>query len=369
MGDEVPTPGSILQAELDKRGWNQTEFSEIIDRPGRLVSEILAGKRSITPETAKAFAAALGSSAEYWLELDAKYQLSKTAPAATHIERKARLRERFPVREMLKRGWIELSDSDDELERRVLKFFKISAIEDRVAVDHAARRNYSVELSSSQEAWLFRVYGLATALQVPRYSETRLREALGQLELLMTEPEEIRRVPRILMECGVRFIIVEPIPGSKIDGVCFWLDKNRSPALGLSLKGGDQIDRFWFNLRHEIEHILRGDGRQGAVIDDFDDNGADENEAETAANSAAEDFCVPSAKMKDFFARHHPMYSEKALIGFSRLMKRHPGIVAGQIQRHLNRWDIFKKYQVKVRHVIIETALTDGYGKSVSLDY
>lgn len=366
--NDVPTPGTVLQNELDKRGWNQTEFAEIIGRPGRLISEILAAKRAITPETANEFAAALGTTAQYWMDLDTAYQLAGARPAGDHIARKARLRERFPVREMVKRGWIKPGESDEVIERNVLQFFNISDIEQPIAFDHAARRNYVDSLSATQEAWIFRVMRLASALTVPKYSETRLREALGQLELFMTEPEEIRHIPRILTESGVRFVIVEPIPGSRIDGVCFWVDKNRSPILGLSLKGSDQIDRFWFNLRHEIEHILRGDGRMGGVIDDFEESGASERECEKAANLAAADFCVPSTKMNDFYARHHPIYSDAALVGFSRLMKRHPGIVAGQLQKKLNRWDLYKKYQVRVRHIITQTALTDGYGKSIPLE-
>jgi HTH-type transcriptional regulator / antitoxin HigA len=219
-----------------------------------------------------------------------------------------------------------------------------------------------------QEAWLLRVYKLASALTVPKYSESVLRAALGDLELLMTEPDEIRHIPRILTECGVRFVVVEPIPGSRIDGVCFWLDRNRSPVIGLSLKGSDQIDRFWFNLRHEIEHVLRCDGRSGIVIDDFEDVSASASEAERAANLAAADFCVPQKKMDDFVARHHPIYTNQALVGFSRLMKRHPGIIAGQLQKRLDRWDLFKKFQAKVRHIITKTALTDGYGRTISIE-
>lgn len=178
------------------------------------MSEILAGKRAITPETAHEFAAALGTTPQYWMDLDTAFQLSRARPVGDRIARRARLRERFPVREMVKRGWVEATESEEELERRVLQFFNISEIDQPVVFEHAARRNYAESLSSAQEAWLFRVHKLASALDVPKYSETRLREALGKLELLMTEPEEIRHVPRILSECGVRFVIVEPIPGS-----------------------------------------------------------------------------------------------------------------------------------------------------------
>lgn len=367
MEEEIRSPGRHLQDAIEAHGWTQAEFAEIVGRPGRLISEIIAEKRGITPDTAVAFAAALNTTPEYWMKLDATYQLSKAGPAADRINRRAQLHKRFPVREMTKRGWIKAAASDDELEQSVLKFFGIASIDDPIVFDHAARRNYANELSTVQEAWLMRVYRLASALVVPKFSESMLRDALPQLEALMIEPELVSQVPRILSECGVRLVIVEPLPGSKIDGVCFWLDKNRSPVIGLSLKGGDQIDRFWFNLRHEIEHVLRGDGRDSAMIDDFE-NAPSESEAEKIANLAAADFCVPQKRMDDFVARHHPIYTNQALVGFSRLMKRHPGIVAGQLQKRLDRWDLFKKFQAKVRQIITQTALTDGYGRTISIE-
>ncbi len=365
MQDDTLLPGKALQDALEARGWTQGEFAEIIGRPARVISEIITGKKPITLDVAREIAVALGTTAEHWINLETTYQLATATPVAPRIGLEARLRQKFPIREMMKRGWIKPAKTYDDLERNVFAFFRITSLDEPILFDHAARRNYLKELSSVQAAWLFRVRDLASVLSVPKYSETRLRDALDELELLMTEPEEIRHIPRILNERGVRFVIVEPIPGAKIDGACFWLDKNRSLVTGLSLKGGDQIDRFWFNLRHEIEHVLRADGRTTAIIDDFETGAADE--CERAANFAAGDFCVPVKKMEDFIARHHPVYAYQSLIGFSRLIKRHPGIVSGQLQNQLGRWDLFKKYQVKVRHIILRTALTDGYGRTVEL--
>jgi HTH-type transcriptional regulator/antitoxin HigA len=133
-------------------------------------------------------------------------------------------------------------------------------------------------------------------------------------------------------------------------------------VIGLSLKG-DHIDRFWFNLWHEIEHILRGDGKEGdIVVDDFEADASQLSDRELAANEAAANHCVPSKLMKDFIARHNPMFSEKSIIGFARIVKRHPGIVAGQIQKRTGRWDLFKKLQPRVREIVTRSALTDGYG-------
>jgi HTH-type transcriptional regulator/antitoxin HigA len=358
---EVFPPGEFLNNELEARGWTQTEFAEIIGRPARLVNEIVAGKRGITPETARDFAAALGTSAQLWMNLESAYQLSKVPPREVRVAREAALRERFPIREMMKRGWIKATKSYDELEASVLSFFCLTRVDEPIAFPHAARKTNDEELSTVQYAWIFRVRQLAIALRVSKCSPTKLGAAVSDLERLMTEPEEIRHVPRVIAEAGVRLVVVEPIPASKIQGVCFWLDES-SPVIGLSLKS-DFIDRFWFNLWHEIAHVLRGDGKDEMIIDDFDETSPPENEAERAANAYATDRCVPAKIMKDFILRHSPMFSEKNMIGFSRLMKRHPGIVAGQIQRATGRYDLFKKHQPRVRQIVVETAITDGYGR------
>ena len=67
---EVFPPGEFLRDELDARGWNQTDFAEIIGKRPGVVNEIIAGKRAVTPETAKLLAAALGTSAQFWINLE-----------------------------------------------------------------------------------------------------------------------------------------------------------------------------------------------------------------------------------------------------------------------------------------------------------
>lgn len=366
---EVFPPGEFLADELKERGWTQTEFAEIIRRPNKLVNEIIAGKKSVTPETAREFAAALGTSPQYWLNLESAYQLWRIAPSQSVdlITREAMLRDRYPIREMIKRGWIDGSENIEVVEKRVFDFYRINNINEEPQIAYASRRNTREEYSAFQEAWLFRVKQLAEAFPAPGYSEKKLRNAATSMELLLIEPEEIRHVPPLLLECGVRLVIVELIPNSKFDGVCLWINKGKSPVIGLTLKW-DYIDRFWFNLRHEIEHVLRGDGKTKVIIDDSDTGADYDDPVERVANIAAANFCVPQDSLDDFILRHDPMYSTNKLIGFSRLMKRHPGIVAGQLQRKIDRPELFKKFQSRVRGIITEVALTDGYGKQLPVE-
>ena len=67
MAAEVFPAGEYLADELDARGWTQADFAEVLGRPAQFVSEIISGKKEITRESAAQIAAALGTSAEFWL--------------------------------------------------------------------------------------------------------------------------------------------------------------------------------------------------------------------------------------------------------------------------------------------------------------
>lgn len=59
--------------------------------------------------------------------------------------------------------------------------------------------------------------------------------ALARLRMLMHVPQEVRHMSRALAEAGVRLVIVEPLPGGRIDGATFWLDESSS-VVALSLR-------------------------------------------------------------------------------------------------------------------------------------
>jgi HTH-type transcriptional regulator/antitoxin HigA len=43
---EVFPPGEFIREELDARGWTQGDLAQIMDRPLRLINELVAGKRA-----------------------------------------------------------------------------------------------------------------------------------------------------------------------------------------------------------------------------------------------------------------------------------------------------------------------------------
>ncbi|MGK7949240.1 MAG: HigA family addiction module antitoxin [Xenococcaceae cyanobacterium] len=66
--------GRILQRELDARGWTQKDLAEITHLSTQAINEIIKETRQITPETARELSCALGTTAEFWTNLEANYR-------------------------------------------------------------------------------------------------------------------------------------------------------------------------------------------------------------------------------------------------------------------------------------------------------
>ena len=364
---DIPHPGEFIRDELEARGWSQRDLSYVLDMPEQAVNMIVAGKRGISPEMALALGKAFDISAEYFANLQQAYEMSNARRPDPGIERRALLQGSYPVREMIRRSWLEDTDIG-LLEAQMMRFFCKNDLSDIPYMAHAARKNDYSETTPAQLAWLFRVRQIAAEMIVPNYSETKLRALINELPRYMIDPEEVRHVPRALAECGVRFAIVETLPKANIDGVCFWQDDG-GPVVGMTVRQ-DRIDNFWFVLRHELEHVLRKDGRGHGLtakavdidLEGGDTEAGDALPEERLANMAAADFCVPSNELESFYLRKAPFISERDTLGFARRIQRHPGIVVGQLQRKMGRYDWLARYKVKIRQFLVSGCIVDGWG-------
>lgn len=78
----IPThPGSILKQDfLVPMGVSQLALSEHLRIPIHRINGIIRGRRAITPETAWLLAQALGTTPEFWLNLQAAHDLAASRP-------------------------------------------------------------------------------------------------------------------------------------------------------------------------------------------------------------------------------------------------------------------------------------------------
>ena len=81
--NRVPVhPGEILLEEfLQPLGFTQVALADHIGVPTQRVNELVRGKRGVTPETAWLLSQAFKTTPEFWLNLQAAFDLAVSKPA------------------------------------------------------------------------------------------------------------------------------------------------------------------------------------------------------------------------------------------------------------------------------------------------
>jgi len=364
-------PGEYLRDEIEERGWTPSDFAEILGIERNVVSDIFVGRRSISTELAVSLGQALGTSAQFWLNLQSAYKLAIEQRRDDGVAHRAKLFSLAPVRLMQKRNWIEEVNDTITLDKQICKFYRIKSIDEPIYFSHAARKSDDYDrVTPAQLAWLTRARNLAEVIQVEdKFRDDKLDGLLGEIRLLTENLEDVRRVPRLLAKYGIRFLIVEYLPQTKIDGACFWLDGD-SPVIVLSLRH-DRIDNFWQSLMHEVRHLQNQDGKEQAILDTamvgrdaqpFADKPKEEQEADIFAAT----FLIDPAELEDFIIRVDPYFSRDKIQGFALRLRVHPGIVVGQLQhREIIKYSYFRPLLERVQNVISRSALIDGWGQTV----
>ena len=71
-------PGEILGEELEELNITATELARTLRVPANRITQIVTGKRSVTADTALRLARHLGTSADFWMNLQKSYELRTT---------------------------------------------------------------------------------------------------------------------------------------------------------------------------------------------------------------------------------------------------------------------------------------------------
>jgi HTH-type transcriptional regulator/antitoxin HigA len=349
---QVRPPGAILKRELAARGWTQKDLAQILGRPPQVITEIIRGTKQITPDTALELGAAFGNAPRLWTNLETEYRLHLARmkhPSGSSIERRAKIFQRLPIAEIVRRGWIGGSSNVDELERQVCEFLDIKSIdEDRPPIVNYRRSTDAEDVVAAQHAWVRRIEIVAARQRVKgRFSADRLRAALGSIRALARAEEDVAKVPPLLNSLGIRFVIVTHLPRTKVDGAA--ARGPEGPIVAVSLRY-NRIDWFWFTLMHELAHLALS--HQKGHLDIFESGSATDDD-ERDANQYAGEALLRQTALDAFLRAHRRSLSKEAIEVFAASEQLHPGIVVGRL--HFEKVIPFshhRSYLVRVGHYL-----------------
>ncbi|MFH2101894.1 MAG: ImmA/IrrE family metallo-endopeptidase [Chloroflexota bacterium] len=326
----VLSPGKVLIRELEARGWTQRDLAEIIDRPYQAVNEIINCNKLITPDTARELARAFGTSIDFWINLETNYRLhlAEKDEKERSIIRRSKLYSIAPVREMIRRSWIEKTDNIDQLEKNVCAFLGISSPNSPLPAVANLRHSQGRDSDTvALNAWVQRVKQIAKRQTGNQFDGTVLKNAIPEILSYAADDQLVSRVPVRLLELGVHFVVVSHLPRTYLDGAVIMDDGH--PIIVLTLRY-DRIDSFWFTLMHEIAHIVLG--HEGILLDNTEEgHGSATEKDEDDANTLAREWLISKPQLTQFIDDVRPHFSKVSIDAFSKRCKRHPGIVLGQL--------------------------------------
>ena len=253
-------PGETLQDELDERGITQTEFAEIIDRPTRTVNEIINGKRAVTPETAQAIAAALGTSPEMWLKMQASYdvfELAKKENKTDEVKERAVLYEIFPVSDLIRRGYLPAKKTVAEIKSKLADLLEIPNLDSfDQYVSPACHRTSTVGDIKEQylKTWVLLGRRKAEKIKVGKFDAEKLEAFAPTIKKHSFVNGGEKKLIEELEKMGVRIVFLPHFVKTRVDGAVTWVEGK--PIVIMSLRY-DRIDNFYFTLLHEIGHIIK----------------------------------------------------------------------------------------------------------------
>jgi HTH-type transcriptional regulator / antitoxin HigA len=353
-----PTALEALRFRMEQADLSPRDLIPFIGSRAK-VSEVLAGKRPLTMQMARALHANLGIPADVLLQ-----QPGGEMPNALEgIDWK-----RFPVTEMARRGWIDTRRNLVDHAEEIMRGLIARAGGEHVLPVAMYRKNDQTRANAKTDpyalkAWCWEVLARANATRPPSAYKSGVVDLkfLRRLATLSWSADGPRLAREFLGKHGVALICLEHLPRTHLDGAALQL-ADGTPVIGLTLRY-DRLDNFWFCLFHELAHIGRhmGGTKQEAFIDDLslrDVEGVRRNPKEHEADEWAENGLIPETDWQASRVKENP--SPLAVMELAQRLEIHPAIVAGRIRHETRNFRLLSHFvgtgEVR-RQLLIEEGL------------
>ncbi|TAG54285.1 MAG: addiction module antidote protein, HigA family [Cytophagales bacterium] len=264
---EATHPGSLIKDELKFRGIAQKDFAHSIDMQPTMLNEIIKGKRAITAEIALILEKSLDIPAEYWMRFQSGYELDCARIKERNITKNALIEQWKVISEYVNVAYLKkknlLNDSLSDCISTVKNLFNAPTIEDLIAQYSGFKLQYAMYRKSEKLqidernlfTWEKVAKNLASEINVKMYDFSNLELLKSELNLIFFENNNVlKKTENLLHSYGIKFLILEKMDKTPVDGITFWSGENPTIVVTLRKKN---IDNFAFTILHELGHVVK----------------------------------------------------------------------------------------------------------------
>jgi HTH-type transcriptional regulator / antitoxin HigA len=343
--DFVTPPGESLEEILETIGMSQVNLARRMGRPIKTINEIIKGKAGITPETALQLELVLDTPASFWINREKRYRESLAREEERlKLEEHIQWLKNFPIKEMIRFGWIDKFSQDTDQLREILNFFGVVSpaqwAELWTQPDAAFRTSSTFEADPfAVTAWLRKGELEAQNISCAPYDKNRFLNSLNEIRSLTNDGPGtfVPQIQRICASAGVATVFTRELPKSRASGATRWLNPNKA-LIQLSLRYKTN-DHLWFTFFHEAGHIVLH-GKKEVFLEGGD---TEKNQKEEQADEFARNLLIPPHE----YAKLQPTYenfSHADIEMYAKQVGVAPGVIVGRLQHdgkippsHLNK--------------------------------
>ncbi len=322
-------PGYYIDEIIEDSGLTQEDFAKRLGTTPKNLSLLVRGKQSLSPDMAMKLSKMLGTSMQYWLNLQSAYDT-----ALAEIQSDKELEQEKQVLKLLGYDYFRDNFGLPDLPRRpseqveqvrgFLKIASLTLLTDRdLAVSfRSAATNMSEKAIVKANAMVQIAINETTQAKAPHYDKRKFMEAID-FALTQTRNHEgfYPLIKGKFFEAGVVLVILPNLKGSKTNGATRRVNKS------VMMMVNDRrlyADSFWFTLLHEAGHVVKNDF--GISFE------RETGEAEKAADEYAENRLIDPALYNRFLREQKGSFTEKAIRAFASRIDRDPGIILGRLE-------------------------------------
>lgn len=348
--DFIIHPGETIKEVLEEREMNQEELAIRTGFSAKHVSEVVNGKKGISPSFAKSLEYVLGIPASFWINLQGIYDKEmleykeQEEIDENEVEIVKGLKKLIKYAEEMN----IMSKTSDVISqiielRTICKVKNLTYINNLVTSQVAFRKSQAIETNIYVlYVWLRICEIIAQKTNIEKeYDEQKLKDNIVNIKkaMFLEINDAVKELKRIFLECGIVFQVVKNFAGAPVQG--FIKKTNNKIILSMTIRRAF-ADEFWFTLFHEIGHLINGD----IVSTQFIDYADSKSDIEDKADEFARKILINEEAYEAFISKKE--LTEENIIEFAKEQEIKPFIIVGRIQKERNDYTFF--YNLKIRY-------------------
>ena len=349
--DFIIHPGETIKEVLEEKQMNQEELAIRAGFSPKHISEVVNGKKGISPSFAKSLEYVLGMPASFWINLQGIYDKEILDYKEQEEIDENEVNIVKSLKSLIKYAEnLELMTKTKNVISQIIELRNICNVNNLTYINNLVTSQVAFRKSETIETNVYVLYVWLRICELiaeknnveNEYNEEKLRVNISNIKkcMFLEINEAVKELKRIFAECGIIFQVVKNFTGAPVQG--FIKKSNNKIILSMTIRGAFS-DIFWFSLFHEIGHLLNGDIVNSNFID-FTDS---KSNMEDSADKFASNVLINEDDFNKFIAAQN--LTESAIINFAKKQGVKPFIVVGRIQREKNDFRIFANLRTRYK--------------------